>query len=295
HGLKAGFEQQLLEERVANLHIGALCFGLFTELLARHGRAVNAVAPSLRPDVDNGIAFTRGPGIEDLVAAYQAQGKCVYQWIPRVAALELYLAPDIWDAKAIAVRRDAAYHAFEYRMVLVQSRLIEPGLWRDWAEAQGVHNGHRPRAHGEDVAQNTAHASGRALEGLDERWVVVRLDFESASPAVADVNDACVLSWALYHAAAVRREPLQVHPRRLVGAVLAPHHAENTQLRERRLAAQRFQNAVVFFWRDPMVTEHFWGDGGFFSDAGRAFNWVHGDKEGSSIVARTTGLGKEMS
>ena len=124
--------------------------------------------------------------------------------------------------------------------------------------------------------------------------MIVRLDLEGAGPAIADVDDAGVLARPLHHAAAVRRKPLQVHSRRLVGAVLAPHHAEDAQLGERRLAPERLQNAVVFFWRDSMVAEHFWSDGGFLGDAGCAFNWVHGDKEGSPIVARPITLGKEL-
>ena len=47
------------------------------------------------------------------------------------------------------------------------------GVLGNGAEAQRIHDGQRPRAHGEDVAQNAADAGGRALEGLDVAGVVV--------------------------------------------------------------------------------------------------------------------------
>ena len=73
HGLQAGLKQQLLQERIADLHVGPLGFRFLAELLAGHGRAVDAVAARLRADINHGIAFARGLGIEDLVAAHQAE------------------------------------------------------------------------------------------------------------------------------------------------------------------------------------------------------------------------------
>src|ERR1019366_1465085 len=134
-----------------------------------------------------------------------------------------------------------------------------------------------------------------ALERLDKRRMIVRLNFEGASPAIADVDDAGVLPGPLHHATAVRGQALQVHARGFVGAVLAPHHAEDAQFRERRLATESLQQAVVFLGRDSVVTKHFWSDGGFFGESGGAINWVHGNQEGNAIVARAIGLGKEFS
>ena len=91
--------------------------------------------------------------------------------------------------------------------------------------------------------------------------MIVRLDLEGAGPAVADVDDAGVLARPLHHAAAVRRQALQVHARRFVGAVLAPHHAEDAQLGEGRLAAQRLQDALVFFRREAVFPDEFGSDG----------------------------------
>ena len=75
----------------------------------------------------------------------------------------------------------------------MQRGLVEARLRRDGAEAQRIHDGDGTRAHGEDVAQDAANPGGRALEGLDERRMIVRLDLEGAGPAIADVDDAGVL------------------------------------------------------------------------------------------------------
>ena len=58
-------------------------------------------------------------------------------------------------------------------------RLRAPGLGIvERTEAQRIHHRDRPRAHGEDVAQNAADAGGRALKRLDEARVIVRFDLE---------------------------------------------------------------------------------------------------------------------
>src|SRR5208282_4380895 len=111
------------------------------------------------------------------------------------------------------------------------------GMGRDWAEAQGIHYCYWPCAHGENVAEDSSHAGGCALEGFDEAGVIVRFDFEGAGPAVADVDDAGVFAWSLQHALAARGQAFQVHARRFVGAMLAPHDAEDAEFGESGLAA----------------------------------------------------------
>ena len=127
HRLQAGLQQQLLQEGIADLHVGPLGFGLLAELLAGHGGAVNAVAPGLGADVNHGIARARRLGIENLIAPHQAQGKGIHQRIAGVAALELHFAAHVGHAKTVAVRRYAADHAFEHRVVLVQRGLVDLG------------------------------------------------------------------------------------------------------------------------------------------------------------------------
>ena len=148
--------------------------------------------------------------------------------------------------------RDAAHHAFQNAPVARAGRWIVQA-----AEAEGIHHRDGPRAHGEDVAQNPAHAGGRALKRLDETGVVVRFDLERDRQAVADVDDAGVLARPLQHHACLGGQLLQMHARAFVGTVLAPHHAENAELGVAGLATQQAQDFFVFSGRELMGRDHF--------------------------------------
>src|ERR1043166_1880249 len=63
---------------------------------------------------------------------------------------------------------------------------------RDGSETQRVQGGDRAGAHGEDVAYDSAHAGGGALERFDGAGMIVGLDLEGDSESVADVDDAGV-------------------------------------------------------------------------------------------------------
>ena len=109
------------------------------------------------------------------------------------------------------------------------------------AEAERVHDGDRAGTHRHDVADDAADAGRGALVGLDVGRVVVRLDLEGHRPAVADVDDAGVLTDAdeelLAHlVGGVLAPQLEVDLARLVGAVLAPHDGVHRELGDGRAA-----------------------------------------------------------
>src|SRR5580700_4316687 len=86
--------------------------------------------------------------------------------------------------------------------------------------------------------------------------MIVRFDLEGACPAVANVDDAGVLARPLQNALAARGQAFQVNPRRLVGTVLAPHHAEDAEFRERGLAsAKELLDSFVFIESEAMLPE----------------------------------------
>src|SRR6266849_704541 len=107
----------------------------------------------------------------------------------------------------------------------------------DRPKPQRIHHRYGPRAHGENVTQNAADARSRTLKRLNKRRMIVRLDLERARPAVADVNNAGILARPLHHHLAASLQPRQGDARRLVVALLAPHHAENAELGPRRFAS----------------------------------------------------------
>src|SRR5205823_7791340 len=104
------------------------------------------------------------------------------------------------------------------------------------AEAQAVEERDRPRTHGDDVAEDSADAGRRALEGLDRRGVVVALDLERDRLAVAEVDHARVLARPLEDALAARGQPPQEERGVLVAAVLRPEEREDGELEVVRLA-----------------------------------------------------------
>ncbi len=127
------------------------------------------------------------------------------------------------------------------------------GARRNRPEAQRIEHRNWPRAHGKNIAQNSADARGRALKRLDETRMVVRFDFENGDEAVADIHHSRVFSGPLHHMRAARRQALQMDAARFVGAVLAPADAEDAQFGEVRVAAQDFLDASVFAGRKPVL------------------------------------------
>src|SRR5512143_2970830 len=137
--------------------------------------------------------------------------------------MEIHFAADSGHSHAVAIAADARNDAADK-----MPRLGVAGL----AEAKRVHHRDRSCTHGEDVTHNAADAGGGALIGLDEARVVVTLHLENAGIAVVDVDDAGVLAWPLQHPRRLGRKLAQMDARRLVGAMLAPHHAEDAELDE---------------------------------------------------------------
>src|SRR2546425_710908 len=60
--------------------------------------------------------------------------------------------------------------------------------------------------------------------------MIVGLDLERGAPAVAEVDDAGILTGRNNHAGAGSRQALQMNAGRLVRTVLGPHDGKDTQL-----------------------------------------------------------------
>ncbi len=146
------------------------------------------------------------------------------------------------------------------------------------AEAQRIHHRDGTRAHGEDVAQDAAHAGGRALKRFDVARVIVRLDLERDHPAAADTDDAGVFARSLHDVLALRGELLQMDARALVGAVLAPHHAEDAEFGVGRFAAEQGDDFLVLRGRELMLLDQLRCDGHLVS-AGTAESMRFEDAE----------------
>ena len=176
--LERRLEQQLLGERIADLHARALRVALVREVLRRERRAVNAVASGARADRDDRIADALGLRRESgRPRACRPTHIALTSGLPLVRRIENDLAGDGRNADAVAVVADSFHDAGEQ---VAHARDVER------SEAQRVEHRDRPRAHREHVAQNSADAGRRALIRLDGRRVIVRLDLERDGEAVAD-------------------------------------------------------------------------------------------------------------
>ena len=99
---------------------------------------------------------------------------------------------------------------------------------------------------------------------VDRARMVVRLDLERDGDAVADVNDAGVfLARADEDFRRLGGESLKQGLGVFVAAMLAPHHGKDAKLGVARRAAEDFHGVGVFFRREVVLGNQFWGDGGF--------------------------------
>ena len=106
HELEAGFEQQLLGERVADLDGRALLFGVRLERRRRHARAMDAVASGLRAEIDDRIADAGRGRREDRVPPGDADGHRIDEDVAVIAPMEADRAADRRHAERIAVAAD---------------------------------------------------------------------------------------------------------------------------------------------------------------------------------------------
>src|SRR5688572_3754000 len=123
----------------------------------------------------------------------------------------------------------------------------------DAAEAQRIERSDGARAHGEDIAQNTADPGRGALIGLDERRVVVTFHLERHSEPAADVDDTGIFPRPLQNVAAFSGKVFEKIARAFVATMLGPHHGENAQLRIVRFAPESFYDLLVFVRRESVA------------------------------------------
>ena len=240
--LQRAFDEQLLHERVAHLHAGALRRAVLVECLRREDRrAPDAVAARGRTEQNHFVADAAREREMEVFVAQHADAKRVDERVCPVGLVELHLTPDVGQAEAVAVAAHAGDDAGQDALgVIVVER----------AEAQRIHHCDGTGAHGEDVAHDAADAGGGALVRLDVAGVVVRLRLEGDRPALTHVDDAGLLADAREQRAArcllaQLAELLEVHLGGLVGTVFRPHHRIHRELARGGAAAENLTDARV--------------------------------------------------
>ena len=112
-----------------------------------------------------------------------------------------------------------------------------PGV--ELAESKRIQKRDRASTHRKDVADDAADAGRRALIGLDERRMIVRLDLENRRRVPHRCQRRLHSHRALENLRPLGRERLEVHSRALVAAVLRPHDRKNAELGQVWLAPER--------------------------------------------------------
>ena len=212
---------------------------------------------------NDGIADAFCLGEKNFFLARDAERERVDERILRVARLEADFAADGGHAEAVPVVADAADDTVENASILGgffgRSRFAR----RDFTEAKRIENGDGPRAHGEDVAENSADAGGRALERFDIARMIVRFNLEGGDETIADVHDAGVFARTLHDEFSARGKALEMYFAGFVGAVLAPHHGENAEFGDVGIATENFLDARVLFGSDAVFGGDFGSDFNF--------------------------------
>ena len=184
-------------------------------------RAVDAVAPGRRAEVEHRVADPRGRGGRHLVEPQNPHAHRVDERVARVARVERDFAPDGGDADAVAVARDPRDDVLE--------EVAAPRLGQR-PEAERVEERDGARPHREDVADDAPDPRGGSLIGLDRARMVVALDLHRDPPAAPDVHDPRVLEPVALQRFLVLAEAGEDGARELVAAVLGPHDGEHPEL-----------------------------------------------------------------
>ena len=98
--------------------------GFIGQILRGKGCARETITAGGGADVEDGIAHALGRAARDLVVAQHAEAESVDQRITFVAFVEINLAPDGGDAKAVSVMCDAIDHSGEEATVVRQRRAL---------------------------------------------------------------------------------------------------------------------------------------------------------------------------
>ncbi len=257
-----GVDQELLDDRIADLHTGAgdLSRGGVHRRRRERGTA-DAVAPRGAAEHDDPVAGERP--IVDRPRRGDADASGEDQRIGRVRRVVEHCAGDGGEPDLVPVVGDSVDDAGSdaQRVQRPGGKLVDREVGR--AEAQHVGHEDRTVRHAEDVADHAADARVGATERLDGRWVVVRLCLEGQCRAGCELHhsgiaderrpdERCVerlgaraqpLHQGLdrFHLGTVVVAEFDRRAERLVGAVFAPRLGQRFEFEVGRIAVERLE------------------------------------------------------
>ena len=175
----------------------------------------------LGPHHQDAIARPRRRPLLEPFQGNQANAHGVDQGVLVIATVKIDFSAHGGDAQAFAIVGNAADSPLEEPSAALQAQV---------PEAQGIEDGHRPRPHGKDIANNPPHSGGGAVVGLHRRGVVVALNLKGNSQPFAGADYPGILPGALNHLGPLGGQSLEQVAGMLITTVLRPHDADEGQL-----------------------------------------------------------------
>jgi hypothetical protein len=87
--------------------------------------------------------------------------------------------------------------------------------------------------------------------------MIVRLNLERGTPAVAEIDNTRILTRRHDHAWPGCWQTFQMNARRFIGTVFGPHHREDSELGKTRFAAKQFLYSLVFLLGEVVGGDNF--------------------------------------
>ena len=241
--LETALDEHFFGERVPDLHRGAFGGAALIEGLTGKNRcSTDSIATGSCTKENDLVPRTTSAREVKILVPENAKGQSVHQRVVLINGVKPGFATNVGQTQTVAIETNSTHHSgCDAGGVGVSER----------SKAQSVHHRHRPCAHGNNVANNSAHTGGCALEGLDEAGVIVAFNLEGNCPAFADVNNPSVFSHAHHQVFAhgvvdLLTKLSKVDLRGLIRAVLAPHHRIHGELAGGGPAAQQRLDLLVF-------------------------------------------------
>ena len=226
--VKAALNEHLLCKRISHLHCGQLAFStLLKRVRGQHRHTADAVQTRAGTKKHHLIAQARGKRQFQVLHLQRAHAQRIDQWIPGVGFIKNGFTADVRQAQAVAITAHTINHTRQHTLGI-------RGVGR--AETQLIHHRHWPCTHRHDVTHNAAHTRGGTLMRFHIRRVIMRLHAERHRMTIPNIDHTSVFTNTRQNLLIHLRgggftEITQMHFRRLIGAVLRPHHGIHSQFR----------------------------------------------------------------
>ncbi|KUG21197.1 hypothetical protein ASZ90_009046 [hydrocarbon metagenome] len=216
--LEDRIDQQLLGIRIPYLDARPILrLGILGKIARRERCAAEPVASGGRPDEHQAAARLLDPCRQVAIRVHDAHTDDVHERIAAVTGIEDQLPADDRDTDAVAVVPDPGDHMLKQIPVLLAIQR---------AEIEGIHEGDRACAHGEDVPHDPADPGGGTVVGIHVTRMVMALHPYCNGAGIAEAHDGGIVSRTQQHTRTIGGEGFEQGLCGPIAAVFAPEVLE---------------------------------------------------------------------